>query len=202
VTLFDALLTTLEAEGGSIRGRTLLQKKLYFLSVLTGEDFGFAPYYYGPYSSAVSAELETLVGAGFVEERKERLGASGGGPNEPKEYRYTLTDDGTAILPEIVQDRERYRAALARINGHSVAQSSRLLSIAAKIHVVGAGDGTLLTEEIATRAKHLGWDLPPHAIPQAQEYLTSLGLARADLATATYYGQRDTMILKPNPEPT
>ena len=35
----------------NLQGRTILQKKLYFLSVLKEIDLGFGPHYYGPYSS-------------------------------------------------------------------------------------------------------------------------------------------------------
>ncbi len=65
MSLIDAVLATMAVENNhTIDGRTLLQKKLYFLGVLCKEEFGDEAYFYGPYSSEVSANLETPVGAG------------------------------------------------------------------------------------------------------------------------------------------
>ena len=65
----DLILFVIESEGeDGLRGRTLLQKKLYFLSILEKVDLGFAPHYYGPYSSLVAENLDILVSARFLNE--------------------------------------------------------------------------------------------------------------------------------------
>ena len=47
--VMDAILAAIHgAAEERISGRTLLQKKLYFLSVLNQEAFGYRPHYYGP----------------------------------------------------------------------------------------------------------------------------------------------------------
>ena len=58
----DVLLLVVEREGkDGLHGRTLLQKKLYFLSVLQKANFGFSAHYYGPYSAFVAEHLNGLV---------------------------------------------------------------------------------------------------------------------------------------------
>jgi hypothetical protein len=43
----DALLFAYDALGGAIRGKTTLQKKIYFLGIMLNEDFGYGAHYYG-----------------------------------------------------------------------------------------------------------------------------------------------------------
>ena len=45
------------------------RKRMYFVGVLAKEDFQFAPYYYGPYSSIVADQIGALCEAGFVSEQ-------------------------------------------------------------------------------------------------------------------------------------
>ena len=68
--VMDAILATIqgaeEEEGRKrISGRTLLQKKLYFLSVLNQEAFGYRPHYYGPYSQLVADNVGSTVPGGI-----------------------------------------------------------------------------------------------------------------------------------------
>jgi uncharacterized protein YwgA len=61
VSIKVAIVAALDAEPKRVmRGRTLLQKKLYFVSALSREDFGYEPHYYGPYSTVVEL-LSNLV---------------------------------------------------------------------------------------------------------------------------------------------
>ena len=54
--IIDILILVVKSEGeNGLRGRTLLQKKIYFLSELMDVDLGFSPHYYGPYSSYVAS---------------------------------------------------------------------------------------------------------------------------------------------------
>lgn len=70
-TMDVILLVIDEAGKEGLRGRTLLQKKLYFLSVLMDVNLDFTAHRYGPYSSAVAGQLASLVGHGFVREETE-----------------------------------------------------------------------------------------------------------------------------------
>ena len=78
--VMDAILATINSAGERrISGRTLLQKKLYFLSVLNQEAFGYRPHYYGPYSQLVADNVGALCQAGFLKEEVETFPESIGG---------------------------------------------------------------------------------------------------------------------------
>src|SRR5690348_15751358 len=68
---YDFVHLVLSASNGQIRGRTKLQKLVYFAGVLTDslDALGFRAHYYGPYSSAVTSAVEELRSLGFLEER-------------------------------------------------------------------------------------------------------------------------------------
>jgi len=46
----DVLVLAYKAFEGDMRGKTLLQKRVYFLSVMLGIEMGYEAHYYGPYS--------------------------------------------------------------------------------------------------------------------------------------------------------
>ena len=92
MSITDAVLATIDSETDGIPVRTLLQKRMYFLSVLVGEDFQFTPYYYGPYSSRVTHQLGALRQAAFVSEQSQLYGTSGTF-GEMRRYDYNLTSD-------------------------------------------------------------------------------------------------------------
>jgi uncharacterized protein YwgA len=59
----DVLVLAYKAFDGDMRGKTLLQKRVYFLSVVLGMDLGYEAHYYGPYSEQVASlnsELKAL----------------------------------------------------------------------------------------------------------------------------------------------
>ncbi len=169
-----AIIAALEAEPDQImRGRTLLQKKLYFTAALTKEDFGFGPHYYGPYSTVVSAELGALQAAGFVEERAEPLGAI----NEFGEVHrndYSFGDGYTLFLTRHPEEAAQYRTVLQRVNDGQISQSARLLSIAAKVHLILSDHGGATTDEIRQEAGALGWHLSTGDIRRVEQYLQQL----------------------------
>jgi len=70
-TIDVLLLVVKEAGENGLQGRTLLQKKVYFLSELVGIDLGFSAHYYGPYSGLVAGNLASLVNHGFLDEVTE-----------------------------------------------------------------------------------------------------------------------------------
>lgn len=67
--IIDIILLVIKGEKDSeLRGRTLLQKKIYFLSVMMENDLGFTAHYYGPYSSYVAGHLDSLVNYEILKE--------------------------------------------------------------------------------------------------------------------------------------
>src|SRR5688572_30485443 len=92
----DFVLLAYKAFGGSIKGKTMLQKRMYFLSVMLGVDLGYGPHYYGPYSAAVAAANADLKGVGFLGERSSPWGFDHRG-FEMARYDYELTEAGQRV---------------------------------------------------------------------------------------------------------
>ena len=91
----DLILLVIGSENNkSLQGRTTLQKKLYFLSVLEETDLGFGPHYYGPYSSWVAENLDILVSARFLKEVTETFSTDQNIFGEIRRHTYSLTSDG------------------------------------------------------------------------------------------------------------
>ena len=96
--IIDVLLLVVKSEGeAGLRGRTLLQKKVYFLSVLQDKSYGFTAHHYGPYSSYVAGNIDSLVNCGFLYEKTESFATASVDPSlfgEVRRHTYTLTNDG------------------------------------------------------------------------------------------------------------
>ena len=187
MSVADAILATLAAESSgtseqksSIHGRTLLHKKIYFLSVLADEAFGFRPHYYGPYSPQVSTTLSALVEAGFVEESQTGYGAQG--PfGEVVRYDYKLTESGRAVVESKLSVLERYYGFLSKINDPEAISDLRTMAVAAKVFFIVSFHGKATIDLIRKEAKSLGWSLPNTEIDGVISYLTDgLGILRSN----------------------
>ena len=177
MSLNDALLAALADE--DTHGRTLLQKKIYFLSVLAEEDFGFRPHYFGPYSSNVSTSLSALVEADFIKETRVGYGiATAFG--EMSRYDYALSDSGKEVIDSRDESLSRYSDYLAKINDSGVASDINTISIAAKVYFIVSGLGETTIEQVKNQAQSLGWDISEDSILDVIEYLETLGLVVAE----------------------
>jgi uncharacterized protein YwgA len=177
--VYAALLAVSEEKEGCLEGRTLLQKKLYFFSVLMREDFQFRPHYYGPYSENVADAVDSLVSAGFLKEQTAVFPA----PNvfgEGRRYSYTITPDGKQLLEFMSSNKidgfDKWQGALRRINSHEISSDFNLLSIAAKMHYILSEDKKLSANNICNKAKELGWQITVEQIDKVAKYLVELGL--------------------------
>ena len=182
----DAILLVVAQEPGeTIRGRTLLQKKLYFLSVLCGLDYGFAPHFYGPYSSPVSDEVGTLLAVGFLEQSSRSSNETLGRARDLRRYDYTLTPAGHEVVASYGERARPYTQALELINDHRIARDANLLSVAAKVHLIVRQLGTATADDIGRRARELGWDLTERDVEGVAEYLTQLDLVETTETAAS-----------------
>lgn len=175
----DAVMLALREEGQEpLYGRTLLQKKLYFASVLAAEDLGFRPHYYGPYSQAVADAVNSLVSNAFIEEHIETFPGEPNVFGEWRRHSYSLTTDGLAVIKAMPEasDVTKWREALQRVNSHAVAQDFNLLSVAAKTHVILKEIRRATVKEISVQAERYGWKLSGDDIEKVGEYLEHLGL--------------------------
>ena len=147
----DLILLVIGSENNkSLRGRTTLQKKLYFLSVLEKTDLGFGPHYYGPYSSLVAENLDILVSARFLKEVTETFSTDRNIFGEIRRHTYSLTPDGDIIMDEIKKEAEytNWKQALDRLNRQESANDFNTLSIAAKVYYIVNRQGRTTTGQI------------------------------------------------------
>lgn len=167
------LLVISKEEGRSLRGRTLLQKKLYFLSKLKRGDFGFRPHYYGPYSSWVAENLDTLVGIGFLKEMTETFPAREKIFGEVRRHTYSLTDHGETIIHEIEKEKsyEEWKEAIERLNAQPLSSDFNKLSIAAKVHYITSEKENVTPEQIRDTAKQYNWEITDSDIGEVIKFL-------------------------------
>ena len=175
----DLILLVIESEGeDGLRGRTLLQKKLYFLSILEKIDLGFAPHYYGPYSSLVAENLDILVNARFLKEVTETFSTDRNIFGEIRRHTYSLTSDGKDVMSEIEQETEYtdWKQALDTLNSQPLANDFNMLSIAAKVYYIVNRQGRTTTEQIQEVAKEYDWDIDDSQIENVRSFLEDLSL--------------------------
>ena len=177
----DLILLVIGSEENGIRGRTLLQKKLYFLSKLKGVDHGFRPHYYGPYSSLVAENLDILVSARFLNEVTETFETDQNIFGEIRRHTYYLTPDGDTVMEEIRKEDEyaNWKQALDTLNSHPVARDFNTLSIAAKVYYIVNRQGRSTTEQIQEVAKEYDWDIDDSQIENVRSFLEDLSLISA-----------------------
>ena len=178
MSINDALLALLLHDESGTRGRTLLQKKLYFMGVLVKEDFGFLPHYYGPYSSAVADQLGVLCEAGFISEQAQSYADLIRPFGELRRFDYRLTENGKGFASVRSKELASYNEALNKINLHTISSNTKLLSIAAKVHFIVREEKSTTSSNIRKRAKELGWAVGKNQINEMVSYLELLGLVR------------------------
>ncbi len=180
---YDFVHMALHAMGGEIKGKTKLQKTMYFLGILTGtiEELEYRPHYYGPYSSAVKDAVNRLKALGFVVQNSVSCGGVDRRGFEMARRDFRLTDDGRAMA-------ER-KAAADPVLWHPLQVAARrlldagdqdymLMSVAAKtLFILGERGPAATPVEIAEAARNLDWNPSPAEIDEAARYLQRIGLA-------------------------
>ena len=162
----------------SLRGRTTLQKKLYFLSELEEVDLGFRPHYYGPYSRLVAENLDILVSARFLNEVTETFETDRNIFGEIRRHTYSLTSDGDIVMKEIKKEAgyADWQKALDKLNEQKFAHDFNMLSIAAKVRYIIKQQSSTTTEQTRQIAQEYGWDLQKSQIENVRSFLEALSL--------------------------
>ncbi|MBI1792445.1 MAG: hypothetical protein HYR60_33400 [Acidobacteria bacterium] len=178
-TIRDLVLLGYKAFGGSIRGKTMLQKRMYFLSVILDADLGYGPHYYGPYSSAVAAANLDLKSLGFLDESSSGWGVDHHG-FEIARYDFALTEDGKASAeckamkhPEL-WSKIQAASAIVQEGGNL---SYMELSIAAKAYFALThlkGKATL--DQISELMPQFGWSVGKDELDKASSFLEKASL--------------------------
>ena len=184
--IVDTLLLVIARENnGELRGRTLLQKKIYFLSVLLKENYGFSAHYYGPYSSFVAEHLDGLVNYGVLNEVTESFTSASSEENflgEIRRHTYSFTHDAEKIwdITQQKPDFQKWDDALRSINDKEISHDFNKLSIAAKVHYIVSWEGKSALKQIQKIAKDYGWNVRQEDIISVYSFLSELGLVTTD----------------------
>jgi len=176
------LLIVENAGADGIRGKTLLQKRGYFLDKILNLGLDYHAHYYGPYSPKLENGLSKTKALGFVKE--DALEFSGIDPTgiEVRRYDYRLTDAGERVVEFVARqspdETKKIRDALNRLKNAGSPDDYVSLSIAAKVdHILSQTSQPMRLSEIKSRAENLGWSVTPQQIDSAATFLERLGLA-------------------------
>ena len=175
------VLLVLDYAGGTISGKTLLQKRCFFLAKLLCMDLHYQAHYYGPYSTEVEEGLAKLKALGFVQEQSHGFGIADSVGFEVRRYDYTLTDDGKIVVKtlkeRIPKKYEKIKSALDKLKTAGDTDNYVELSIAAKtFHILSETKSPMTTSAIRTAAKDLGWNISGESIDKACAFLEKLDM--------------------------
>ena len=185
------ILLAIDAFGGQVGGKTLLQKRLYFTELLLHENLGldFDAHFYGPYSALINSEIATLKIQGQLREETSSYGITGQSGFEVRRYRYEMTDGGKTGVAWI---RTNYPEVSQRVTvaAKRVVNSGNLdymdLSFAAKSHWILSKTKKLLSDaDIAKEAQRFGWEVKPEQVHRGVEFLNKVGLVQTNPPTTT-----------------
>jgi uncharacterized protein YwgA len=180
-SVHDFILLSYKAFGGEMKGRTLLQKRVYFLSVIVGEDLGYDAHYYGPYSEQVATGNLELKSLGFIKENVASYGVDSRG-FERARYEYNLSDFGLRVADKIAlvyKDLWKHleNAATRLTAGGDLDYMA--LSIAAKAYYILKKQGGRATlEEIKELLPKFKWSIDDVQLKNAAEFLKSAALVK------------------------
>ncbi len=166
-----------------IKGKTKLQKTVYFLGVLTEslDDLGYRPHYYGPYSSEVAFAVDKLKALDFVAETRASSGAANPSGFEVTRYDFSLTDDGKQVAKLKAEQNhelwEKMQAAAKQLRKAGDPDYMKL-SIAAKIHFMLGTRKRVTTQELSQQAKKFGWRVSEAKALAAARLLETIGLVK------------------------
>lgn len=183
MTPYDFVHLTLLAVGGEVRGKTKLQKTVYFLGLMTGQldELGYRAHYYGPYSDDVSDAVSTLQGRGFLASDVASVGNLDTEGFEVRRTDYRLTAEGRAMAEKKAGQFAGLFLALKKASV-VLKQAGELdymkLSIAAKTDFMLREKNAPATDaELEQLARRFGWNVTTQQIREAAEYLRKLNLA-------------------------
>jgi uncharacterized protein YwgA len=179
----DFVVLAYGAFGGTISGKTNLQKRVYFLGVGLGKEseLGYRAHYYGPYSAAVAEANSELKSLGYLSECATTWGSDQRG-FEIARYDYSLTEEGKRLYNRKKhEDPELQKVIVSLVEAINSAGDLNYweLSIAAKMYFILKDHGATATfEAIQKRAKGLGWEVTEQELEKASDFLQKMALVR------------------------
>lgn len=181
INAYDFVHLGLLAVGVEIKGKTKLQKTVYFLGVLTNsvDQLGYRAHYFGPYSQDVANACSRLRSLGFVDQKVCGGGTVGESGFEVARHDFFLTEDGrtVAILKarKYVVLTEALNKAVKKLNDAGEIDYMKM-SIAAKIVYMLERKERATEGELVKVAQRFGWKVTEDEVSKAGQYLQKLGL--------------------------
>lgn len=182
---YDFVHLGLYAVGGQIKGKTKLQKTMYFLGRLTNhlDELGYGAHYYGPYSSEVAQAADRLRALGFLEQTVASGGAVDSRGFEVARYDFSLNQDGKKVAeskknlhPDLWKEISEAGTKLQSAGDTDY----RALSVAAKTDfLISESGGEATINEIEDIAQKFGWSVSKEEIQQAGDFLKKVGLVES-----------------------
>lgn len=176
----DFVLLAYAAFDGKMRGKTMLQKRIYFLGEMLGvvDELGYIPHYYGPYSPSVANANAELAALGYLNESASSATDASG--FEIVRYDYALNNAGKRIAqrkkeadPDLSAKMQQKASAIKRAGPINYVE----LSAAAKIYFVLRELGRKATlKAIREMAQNLGWAIPGMEMDKAVAFLEAVEL--------------------------
>jgi uncharacterized protein len=183
---YDFVHLALDAMGGEIKGKTKLQKTVYFLGLLTEtvDDLGYRPHFYGPYSAEVAGAADRLRALGFATQTAASRGSVDQAGFEVARYDLRLTEEGARMAQAKAKEHpgewDKIGKA-AEILKKADEQDYVKLSIAAKTYfMLGQRRGTARIKDLAALADNFGWSVTPDQVRDAARFLESLGMVKSE----------------------
>jgi len=177
----DFVLLAYRAFGGKMSGKTLLQKRVYFLGVQLKQvkELGYGAHYYGPYSSEVADANTQLKSLGFLEETVVGGGAVGSGGFEIARHDFKLSEAGHRIAKFLANEFPQEWQEISKIAG-VIQQAGDLdymeLSWAAKAYfLLRERGGRATLSEIKQTASLFSWELTDEQVEKATSFLEKTG---------------------------
>jgi len=175
----DVLLLAYRAFGGTIKGKTMLQKRVYFLSVFLNTDLGYEAHYYGPYSEGVATTNLEMKSLGYLSESVAGWGVDQRG-FEMSRHDYQLTDAGARVANRKAALQTELWTRIetaAKVVNEAGNLDYMELSIAAKAYYILTEMNHKATlEEIAKMLPKFGWKVDKEELQKATEFLQKVRL--------------------------
>ena len=182
---YDFVHLALLAIGGNIKGKTKLQKTIYFLGKLTDhlDELGYRAHYYGPYSSDVAEAANRLRSLGFLEQTVASGGFVDSHGFEVARYDFLLNEEGKKVA-ELKKERYSRPWKDLEIVATNFKRAGDIdyqaLSIAAKTDFILDKKGRKSkVSKIEETAKKFGWSVNEDEINKAVRFLKKIGLVEA-----------------------
>ncbi|SHF57461.1 hypothetical protein SAMN02745218_02617 [Desulfofundulus australicus DSM 11792] len=186
MTALENFLLMLEAAGGKMAGKTLIQKRAYFLNEFLKLGLRFKPHYYGPYSPDLDDAIGRAKVLGFVQESAVDFGPNISTGFEVRRFDYILTPDGKVVVAALKKqyrsEWEQLAETLSKI--YKADKNDYVaLSLAAKaFYVLSTLNTPLSVPDIVREARRIGWRVSERDVERAAELLMKLGLVNGESA--------------------